>query len=335
MYYFDRADGLKSIPSKTESTNERSELEALCNTYWDMLERKPVEPRQVDVFRRAAHHQAKIVWDWAMIGIVLECRFESPFRELFVELLNDSDLEVRRRMASKVTRLEGDALDTILPALTDNSDAQVRRSAYRLVERLSSDDVMAFVLWRNAIVTWLAYEADPDNRSYLTFAHKRLAAQIGRARKSQDVFDWALIERRLLQATEKTIELIARNHPHICFRGCLIYGDVTNFDVTLQLERHQPETEGDDNPMEWEFQDFPDDLGAGEPFETLWRPIYLELAERRYDAKAPWAQGANPEADFTQMARRVANKLEHSDVLNKLNTASPLKVALMTNSGDV
>lgn len=116
MYYFDRADGLKSIPGKTESANERSELEALCNAYWDM--RNPAEPR-----RRAAHHQAKIVWDWAMIGIVLECSFEPLFRDLFVELLNDSNLELRRRMASKITRLEGDAFDTILPALIGNSGA--------------------------------------------------------------------------------------------------------------------------------------------------------------------------------------------------------------------
>lgn len=178
MYYFDRADGLKSIPGKTESANERSELEALCNAYWDM--RNPAEPR-----RRAAHHQAKIVWDWAMIGIVLECSFEPLCRDLFVELLNDSNLELRRRMASKITRLEGDAFDTILPALIGNSGAQVRRTAYKLVERISSDDATVFESWRNAIATWLSSEADADNRSYLTFAHKRLTSQIGRAAKQR------------------------------------------------------------------------------------------------------------------------------------------------------
>lgn len=332
MYYIDRADGLKSIPAKAASPDERSELVALCNTYWDMFERNPVASRQVDVFRRAAHHQAKIVWDWAMIGIVLKCRFEPLFRDLYVELLNDADTAVRRRMATKVTRLDGDAFDTILPALASNSDAQVRRTAYQLVERLSSDDATAFVSWRNAIATYLASEVDSDNRSYLMFAHERLTSQIGRARKSQDVFDWALIGRRLLQATEETIELIARNHPEICFRGCLIYADVANFDVSLHLERYQPMTEGNNSPMEWEFQELPDDLGAGEPFVRLWRPIYLEFSEKLYKGKAPWAQGAHPVADFEQMARRIANKLEHSDVLNKLNAASPFKVVFMTES---
>lgn len=109
------------------------------------------------------------------------------------------------------------------------------------------------------------------------------------------------------------------------------YGDVTNFDVTLQLERNQPESEGNEDPKEWEFQDLPDDFGAGEPFERLWGPIYLEFSKKLYDAKAPWAQGANPEVDFTQMAQRVANKLEHSDVLNRLNRAKPFKVVFMTN----
>jgi hypothetical protein len=239
---------------------------------------------------------------------------------------------VRRRIASKVTRLQGQALDTILPALTGNSDAKVRRAAYQLVERFSSDDVKDLMSWRDGIVTCLATEEDPENHSYLTLAQEHLTLQIGRARKSEDVFDWVLIEQRLLQATEETINQITRNHPEICFRGCLIYCDLTNFDVTLQLERHQPDAEGNDNPKEWEFEDFPDDLGAGEPFERLWRPISLDFSEKIYAEHAPWAEGANPIEDFKQVAQRVASKLEHSNVINKLNTASPFKVVFMTDS---
>ncbi len=330
MYYFNREDGLRSIPAKTESVEERALLAALCNTFWDTSNLKPADAEQLDIFRRAARHPSKIVWDWAMIGIALKCSYEQEFRELYTELLDDVDIDVRRRMASKVTRLEGDAFHHILPAFVANTDLQVRRSIYRLIERLSTDDLSVVKSWCDAITVWLATETNTENRTYLTFARKRLSSRINRARKSTNVFDWVLIERQLLQAAEETIELVARNHPEVCFRGCLIYCDTANCDITLQLEKC-PEGPESASLEEWEYQEFPDFLGAGEPFERLWKPHCQGLNEKMFDSEEPWADPEEPINEFIGMSRRVARQLKISKGLLGLNRAVTFKVAFMTD----
>jgi hypothetical protein len=331
VYYFDRADGLKSISGKTELPEERMELELLCNTYWDMFGRSPPSREQVDVFRRAAHQSCKLVWDWAMIGIALHCRFEPSFRALFIELLNDDDLDVRRRMASKVARLEGDALTALGPALTKNSDAQVRLHAYQLLEKESSDDASVCQAWRDTVSAWLENEMDTENRDFLTSTQRRLSALVARSRKSRDVYDWKHYECQLLKAVEMTIQIISGKHPEICFRGCLIYCDVTNFSVVLQLERSHSSDIGGDDPKNWNFDDFPEQLGAGEPFERLWSPIELEIIDKRHVDDAPWAADSRPEDDFVRMGQAVANKLQHSDAVKKLNKAAGFRVVCLTD----
>lgn len=328
MYYFDRADGLKSIAAKTELAEERELLAELCNTYWDTSDLRPADAQQLAVFRNAAHYPGKIIWDWAMIGIALKCRFENEFRELFAELLSDADTDVRRRMASKVSRLEGAALEAIVPVMLMNSDPDIRRIAYTFYTP-ASDQASDMQERVTIIDEFVAAETDDRNRDELLAARKALEGLISGAIRSRELFDWARYEDTLVQASEAVFREIGHKHADMCLRGCLVFCDPGNTSIVLQFERCRT-CEGVSDRALWDYDEQPSTLDVNGPIEKLWDPVEQEIAERRHRDSVVWAVGEDPDQDFIVMARRAAERLQTSNALTALKRSKEFQVIAMT-----
>ncbi|MEM9028716.1 MAG: hypothetical protein AAGC70_10150 [Pseudomonadota bacterium] len=325
MFYFDRAQGLAYVKDHAKTPDITTALTELCNAWWDIHDRVPIDDTHLRTFRCRAMHPDARVSDWAMVGIALKSDVYEPFRALFSELLQHSEPDVRRRMASKFQRLSMNAAaNELFPVLLHHSDPVVRMVAYRVCTKPLTEAAelkAQFAILQPAMDA----ETDQDNRLFLEQYTQRIEGLIRNAKRSRTQFDWKTYRFAFKTAVDAVILDVAKRHPSISFCGCLLYCHFGGFgDVVIQFQRADDSTDAD--PSEWGFDDHMDDLGVSDAFKDKWDPIASEMQDIRYDDSIAWAEGQDPEDDFMQMACSVALELEGDASVAALNKTDDFRI---------